>query len=58
MEDTMDKAKRSALALNELIDITTIGRNSGNLRRIEIWRWSQQLAISVPMLHFLECPNE
>ena len=54
----MDKAKRSALAVNELIDITTIGRNRGTLRRIETWRWSQQLAISVPMLHFLECPNE
>ena len=37
----MDKAKRSALAVNELINITTTGRNSGNLRRIEIWRWSQ-----------------
>ena len=33
----MDKAIRSALAVDELIDITTIGRNSGKPRRIEIW---------------------
>ena len=33
----MDKAIRNALAVDELIDITTIGRSSGKPRRIEIW---------------------
>ena len=36
-EDKMDKAIRNALAVDELIDITTIGRRSGKPRRIEIW---------------------
>ena len=33
----MDKAMRSALEMDDLIDITTIGRSSGKSRRIEIW---------------------
>ncbi len=33
----MDDAVRSALAVDEVIDITTIGRISGQPRRIEIW---------------------
>ena len=33
----MDEKIRQALATDELIDITTRGRKSGLLRRIEIW---------------------
>ena len=33
----MDDAVRSALAVDEVIDITTIGRISGQPRRIEMW---------------------
>jgi len=33
----MDEAIRSALGVDELIDITTTGRTSGEPRRIEIW---------------------
>jgi deazaflavin-dependent oxidoreductase (nitroreductase family) len=33
----MDDAVRSALGVDELIDITTTGRSSGQPRRIEIW---------------------
>lgn len=33
----MDDAVRSALGVDELIDITTVGRSSGQARRIEIW---------------------
>jgi hypothetical protein len=33
----MDDAIRSALGVDELIDITTAGRSSGQPRRIEIW---------------------
>ena len=34
----MDEKIRQALATDETIDITTIGRKSGQPRRIEIWR--------------------
>lgn len=33
----MDEAIQSALGLDELIDITTVGKSSGQPRRIEIW---------------------
>ena len=33
----MDDAIRNALAVDQLVDITTIGRKSGEPRRIEIW---------------------
>ena len=33
----MDKAMQSALDVDDLIDITTIGRSSGKSHRIEIW---------------------
>ena len=33
----MDEAISNALAVDELIDITTVGRSSGQPRRIEIW---------------------
>ena len=33
----MDDAVRSALGVDEVIDITTVGRSSGQPRRIEIW---------------------
>tara|TARA_B100000809_G_scaffold111097_1_gene109686 strand:+ start:2675 stop:3136 length:462 start_codon:yes stop_codon:yes gene_type:complete len=36
-ENGMGDAIRSALQLDEVIDITTIGRSSGQPRRIEIW---------------------
>lgn len=33
----MDDAVRNALAVDQLIDITTVGRTTGQPRRIEIW---------------------
>ncbi len=33
----MDKKAKQALAQDQVIDITTIGRKSGQPRRIEIW---------------------
>ncbi len=36
-EDTMDDAIRQALEQDRTIDITTIGRKTGQRRRIEIW---------------------
>lgn len=33
----MNEKIRQALATEEIIDITTVGRKSGHLRRVEIW---------------------
>ena len=35
----MDERIRQAIATDQTIDITTIGRRSGEPRRIEIWRY-------------------
>ena len=35
----MDPAVERAIENDRTIDITTVGRNSGNPRRIEIWRY-------------------
>lgn len=44
----MDKKIAQALAQDQVIDITTIGRKSGQARRIEIWfhRWNGRIYIT------------
>ncbi|MCA9923502.1 MAG: nitroreductase family deazaflavin-dependent oxidoreductase [Anaerolineales bacterium] len=44
----MDKQLKQALAQDQVIDITTIGRKTGRPRRIEIWfhRWNGRYYIT------------
>ena len=44
----MDEQAKQALAKDQVIDITTVGRRSGQLRRIEIWfhRWDGRFYIT------------